>query len=187
MRMKNIKNIVNRCIPESEEGSVLVIAMIMLALLTIIGISATNTSTIEVQIAANDRFYKQNLSAAEGAAMECVQRMENGGEEMKEMTSTRDVWLIDGADNFNRSGVSVPGADTITDDDNWKDSDMGTAQSCEVAMLEPNSRFMAFYGGIAEGSSLDMTKSTVYEYRVFGRSTRNNGLVIVGVGYRKAI
>jgi hypothetical protein len=184
LRVKNMKNIVKRCIPEGEEGSVLVIAMIMLALLTIIGISATNTSTIEVQIAANDRFYKQNLCVAEGACMECIQRMENGGEEMKEMTSTRDVWLIDES-NFNRSGVSVPGADNITDSDNWRDT--GTGQSCEDAMLDPNSRFMAFYGGIAEGSSLDMTKSTVYEYRVFGRSTRNDGLVIIGVGYRKAI
>jgi hypothetical protein len=183
-----MKKIVDKYIPKNEDGSVLVIAMIMLALLTIMGISATNTSTIEVQIAANDRFYKQNLCVAEGAAMECIQRLENGGEEMKEMTSTRDVWLIDES-NFNRSGVSVPGADNITDDDNWNGSDMGAAQSCEVAMLEPNgnSRFMAFYGGIAEGSSLDMTKSTVYEYRVFGRSTRNYGLVIIGVGYRKAI
>lgn len=181
-----MKKIMKQYMPIHEDGSVLVIAMIMLALLTIIGISATTTSTIEVQIAANDRFYKQNLCVADGAAMECIQRMENGGEEMKEMTSTRDVWLIDGS-NFNRSGVSVPGADTITDPDNWRDADTGTSQSCEVAMLDPNSRFMAFYGGIAEGSSLDMTKSTVYEYRVFGRSTRNEGLVIIGVGYRKAI
>jgi len=50
-----------------------------------------------------------------------------------------------------------------------------------------NSRFMAFYRGIAEGASLDMTTSTVYDYRVFGRSNRNDGLVIIGVGYRKAI
>jgi len=175
---------VNGCMLEREEGSVLVIAMIMLALLTIIGISATTTSTIEVQIAANERIYKQNLCVAEGAAMECIQRMENGGEEMKEMTSTRDVWLIDSS-NFNRSGVSVPGADTITDPGNWIDT--GAGQSCEDGMLDPNSRFMAFYEGVAAGSSLDMTKSTVYEYRVFGRGTRNDGLVIIGVGYRKAI
>jgi Tfp pilus assembly protein PilX len=187
LRMDNMKNSVNRYMPESEDGSVLAIAMIMLVLLTLIGISATTTSTIEVQISANDRIYKQNLCVAEGAAMECIQRMENGGEEMKEMTATRDVWLIDGSNNFNRSGVSVPGAGTITDSDNWRDADTGISQSCEVAMLDPNSRFMAFYGGIAEGSSLDMTKSTVYEYRVFGRSTRNEGLVIIGVGYRKAI
>jgi len=186
LRMEKIKKRVSRYLPGNEDGSVLLIAMIMLALLTIIGISATNTSTIEVQIAANDRIYKQNLCVAEGAVMECIQRMENGGEEMKEMTPTRDIWLIDGTNNSNRSGVTVPGADTITDPDNWVDSPLND-QTCEVALLDTRSRFMAFYGGIAEGASLDMTKPTVYEYRVFGRSTRNEGLVIIGVGYRKAI
>lgn len=181
MRVENMKNIVNRCMPESEDGSVLVIAMIMLVLLTLIGISAITTSTIEVQISANERIYKMNLCVAEGASMECIQRLENGGEEMKEMTSTRDIWLI-AEDNSTRSGVSVPGANNIIDPDNWR---LGI--SCLEAMLEPNSRFMAFYGGIAEGGSLDMTKPSVYEYRVFGRSTRNDGLVIIGVGYRKAI
>ena len=190
MRMVNVKNIVNRCMPESEDGSVLAIAMIMLVLLTLIGISATTTSTIEVQISANDRIYKQNLCVAEGAAMECIQRMENGGEEMKEMTSTRDIWLIDGSDNSNRGGTTVPGPDNITDLANWDGS--GTDQSSEEAMLDDANksymaRFMAFYGGIAEGSSLDMTKSTVYEYKVFGLSRRNQGQVVVGVGYRKAI
>lgn len=186
MRMENMKKSLQTSIPKGEDGSVLVIAMIMLALLTIIGISATTTSTIEVQIAANDRFYKLNLCQAEGAAMECIQRMENGGEGMKEMVSTRDIWLIDGIDNSNRSGVTVPGADTITDPENWRDTPLND-QTCEVGVLDPNSRFMAFYEGVAAGSSLDMTKSTVYEYRVFGRSTRNDGLVIIGVGYRKAI
>ena len=183
--MDSMKEMVKKYMPKHEEGSVLVIAMIMLVLLTLIGISATTTSTIEVQISANERIYKMNLCLAEGASMECIQRLENGGEEMKEMTSTRDIWLIDGTDNSNRSGVTVPGANTITDPYNWRDTGMG--QTCEVAMLDPNSRFMAFYGGIAEGASLDMTKPTVYEYRVFGRSTRNDGLVIIGVGYRKAI
>ena len=186
MRMDSMKEMVKKYMPKHEEGSVLVIAMIMLVLLTLIGISATTTSTIEVQISANERIYKMNLCLAEGASMECIQRLENGGEEMKEMTSTRDIWLIDGTDNSNRSGVTVPGANSITDPGNWVDSPLND-QTCEEALLDPNSRFMAFYGGIAEGASLDMTKPTVYEYRVFGRSTRNDGLVIIGVGYRKAI
>ena len=172
---------------KSEDGSVLVIAMIMLVLLTLIGISAITTSTIEVQISANERIYKMNLCVAEGASMECIQRLENGGEGMKEMTATRDIWLI-AEDNTNRSGVTVPGANNIIDDDNWRDTGLG--KSCEVAMVDSpntNSRFMAFYEGIAEGASLDMTTSTVYEYRVFRRSNRNDGLVIIGVGIRKAI
>jgi len=43
---------------QNEEGSVIVMALIILVVLTIVGISATNTSTIELQIASNDHFYK---------------------------------------------------------------------------------------------------------------------------------
>jgi len=41
-----------------EQGSVMIIALLILALLTIIGISAAKTSGIEIQIAANEKFHK---------------------------------------------------------------------------------------------------------------------------------
>ena len=44
--------------PINEQGSVMVIALLMLSLLTIIGISAARTSGIETQIAANEKFHK---------------------------------------------------------------------------------------------------------------------------------
>jgi hypothetical protein len=46
--MQTINSIV-----KNEQGSVVVVAMITLALLTIVGIAATNTSTTEVQISTN--------------------------------------------------------------------------------------------------------------------------------------
>jgi hypothetical protein len=49
---------------KDEKGSVLVIALIMLVLLTILGITATTTSNIEVQIANNERNYKQAFYVA---------------------------------------------------------------------------------------------------------------------------
>lgn len=50
---------------EDNEGSVLVIALVILVLLTIMGISATTTSTIEMQIAGNDRNYKRAFYVAD--------------------------------------------------------------------------------------------------------------------------
>jgi hypothetical protein len=41
-----------------ERGSVLIVALLILVLLTIIGISATTTTNIETQIAGNDKFHK---------------------------------------------------------------------------------------------------------------------------------
>jgi len=61
---------------KNENGSVIILAMIFLVLLTIIGMSAVDTSIIEVQISGNDVRYKTNLYRAEGAAMECAQIIE---------------------------------------------------------------------------------------------------------------
>lgn len=47
-------------------GSILVVSMLVLSLLSMIGIAATTTSTIETQIATNDRIYKDTFYRAEG-------------------------------------------------------------------------------------------------------------------------
>ena len=43
---------------ENEEGSALIVALLCLVLLTLIGIGATNTTTTDIQIAANEKFHK---------------------------------------------------------------------------------------------------------------------------------
>ncbi|MGE3537586.1 MAG: PilX N-terminal domain-containing pilus assembly protein [Candidatus Tectimicrobiota bacterium] len=48
-----------------EEGAVLVIGMLTLALLTIIGVAATNTGSLESEIAGNEKTYTQAFYAAE--------------------------------------------------------------------------------------------------------------------------
>ncbi len=50
----------------NEQGSVLVVALVILVLLTIIGISATTTTNIETQIAGNDKFQKIAFYIADG-------------------------------------------------------------------------------------------------------------------------
>lgn len=50
---------------KNDEGAVLVIAMLVLLLLTLMGKVATTTSTVEMGIAGNERFYKKTLYAAE--------------------------------------------------------------------------------------------------------------------------
>jgi hypothetical protein len=50
----------------SQEGSVIILAFILLVVLTVIGMFATRTSTIDIQIAANEIPYRQNFYIAEG-------------------------------------------------------------------------------------------------------------------------
>lgn len=51
-----------------EDGFVLVSTLVILVLLVILGISTTTNTNIELQIAGNDKVYKQNFSVAEGGA-----------------------------------------------------------------------------------------------------------------------
>lgn len=50
----------------NEEGTVLIVALLMLVMLTVIGMSASTISNVEIQIAGNDKFYKMAFYAADG-------------------------------------------------------------------------------------------------------------------------
>ena len=50
----------------NEKGNVTLIALILLVVLTLIGISANRTSTLDMQIARNEIPYKQDFYIAEG-------------------------------------------------------------------------------------------------------------------------
>jgi hypothetical protein len=67
MKMKReIRQPVLKTKPD-EQGSALVIALIILVLLTLIGISATRTSQIETQIAGNERSYMRVFYVSDSA------------------------------------------------------------------------------------------------------------------------
>jgi len=66
----------NPSILANEKGSVIVVAMIILALLTLIGISATTTSTTETNIATNDQLNKMVFYTAD-AGIEVGRQMLN--------------------------------------------------------------------------------------------------------------
>jgi hypothetical protein len=56
----------------NEKGSVIVLAVVMLFLLTMLGLSATTTSSIEVQIAGNALRHKLAFYAAETAQVRVI-------------------------------------------------------------------------------------------------------------------
>jgi hypothetical protein len=157
----------------NEEGSVLILALIMLVLLTLIGISATTTSTIETRIAGNERLYKRNLYSAEAAAMQCAQNMEQTN-----LQNPKPAWL----------GLigSVNEPDDIRLTSFWETP----VDPIPQAAVIPDTLFVATSQGLArgtQGTSLDMTKSNVHAYSVYGRcKPSNSGPTIIEIGYRKA-
>lgn len=150
---------------KNEQGYFLIVSTLMLlAMLTIISIAATNTANTEVQIAGNDAIYQRNLYLAEGAAMEAVDRLENGA-------------------NPRQLGFVVPGLKVI-DDQNFVDHWDSEAQSAAVD-AGGETRFVAGYEGTPPGFSLGMGQPKVHGFAIYGR-TEKQGVTTIKIGYRKA-
>ncbi len=68
----------------NQDGSMIVLALIILVLLTLMGLSASNTSTIEVRIAGNETRHKMVLYAADAgietgrAALDMIKDADTG-------------------------------------------------------------------------------------------------------------
>jgi len=155
---------------KKEDGTVLVVALLILVFLTLIGIAITATVEVDIQIAGNERLYKDNLYTAEAAAMECAQLME----ETVSLDPSALNWI---------KPLGATTVDDIRDDAYWP-------ANSQASVIDPNTRFLAVEDGVAEGTSLDMTKTTLRSYSLYGRrfnpARPNLGRGIVRVGYRKA-
>jgi hypothetical protein len=168
-----------------EKGSAIVLALILLATLSIIGISAATSSMIESKIVRNEKIYKQNAYFAEAGVHEAAQRIELTPDPAIQLSpdTTEYDWLND--DTMDFSSVEA-----------WQDFGLASGHAddnCDVSVIDPtntgssNLRPSVFFAvvnkGIRPGSSLEMGASRVYEFRVFGKSEWQGGLSIVEIGY----
>jgi Tfp pilus assembly protein PilX len=152
---------------KNEQGYFLILATLMLlALLTIISIAATNTANTEVQIAGNDTVYQRNLYLAEGATMEAVDQLQND-------PSPRSLPFVE-------SGIKT------LDDGNFADNWEAKSQEANTILdSSGKTRFRVGYEGTPAGYSLGIGKSRVHGFAVYGR-TEKQGVTTIKVGYRKA-
>lgn len=149
---------------KNEQGYFLIVSTLMLlALLTILSVAATNTANTELQIARNNAIYQRNLYLAEGAALEAVDRLQKD-------------------DNPRELGFVVPGLKVI-DEKNFSDHWDGEAQNATID-ASGQTRFVAGYEGTPPGFSLGMGQSRVHSFAIYGR-TEKQGETVIKIGYRK--
>ncbi len=154
-----------------ENGSVLIVALVLLVLLTLMGISATMNTDIELRIAGNELTSRMNFYRAEAAAMENIQRLDNEGDQIIELGNYD--WLhLEG---------DLPNPDDIIDPANWTGD---YSQPSATADSANDQRYLTVFEGVIAGDSLDMTRSRIYTYRIVG-SNRNNGISVVEMGFKK--
>lgn len=148
-----------------EKGSIIIIALILLMLVTLMGVSITQTASIEMRVAGNERDYKQNFYLAEAAAMEALQRLDNAGEDDLKPATTTFGWLYD----------------TSTD----LEDKPTMAASGVVSPLDPNTRYGAVARGITGGASLSMTStSQLFSFDAYGYS-EDRGRAHIVAGYKR--
>jgi len=109
-----------------EKGSALLLCILMLFLLTILGISSTTTTDLEINIAANEKFYTMAFSLADGGSETSKEMIEQAIDE-RVWTDTsdppllmgdvkiwnKDFWNNDPLEEVN--GKKVPPSDTDRD------------------------------------------------------------------------
>jgi Tfp pilus assembly protein PilX len=74
----------------NEDGFVLVASLLIMLILVIMGIAANNTTTIEFQIAGNEKVSEQTFYVAESAWQRGFQRIENSGDKALKFINPTD-------------------------------------------------------------------------------------------------
>lgn len=157
---------------KNEDGSALVVALMILMVVTIIGISSSKTTTVELQIVRNDGIYKQNLYLAEAAAQEAIQM----------------IWNISRSDPILLEDKVPVWLNTIDmkNIDNWDDDGADGNDTALISSTDPDASLAVVDAGIAAGGSLDISSETnAHDFAVFGLGNRNNGRVFIRIGYRE--
>jgi len=140
----------------------MIVALALLMLLTLIGISATTTSMIEIQISGAKKTYTDHLFQAEGAAMECVQTMQ---------------------DALNPAGEPYYNDERMKSEDQIQDliRNLNFANSDTSSV---GSGYATLYQGVV--GSIKMGQPNLHAYAVYGWHDTPQGRVIVELGYRRA-
>lgn len=179
--LKNMQSTAGRPFPSNNEGGfILVAALIFLVLLVALGVSATKTTTIELQIAGNDKVAAQNFYKAEGAARENLQTLENASTE--KLRNHTVAGLVAGATVGVSSQTSASQIAAIA---NATLSGSNLFANSALDIPESPTRNLAIDRGVSGGSSLSMTESQVHIYEIYGYSAKNNGTTIINLGYKK--
>ena len=172
--MKTIKKTI-----DNEQGFVLIVSLLILMVLMIIGIAATNTTTIELQISGNDKLAKQVFYQAEGAVAEAFRIIANDSSSALDDPNVYK-WLERDPDG---SGVLTVGAGGTELADVYDNTTPSTIWS---AATLPSTEIAGAFRGIAHGSSLGLGSSRIHLYDLYGRSQQHNARAIIKEGCRLA-
>ena len=161
-----------KCLLKNEKGSVTVLAMVILALLTLLGIAATTTSSLEVQIAGNELRHKLAFYASEAATAYVIWNPELYGSE--NITPGTKHLFPNNTDPYvpNTSDLSEP---------NFPDPEVLNSNQSFNGSVEYDSS-----GGVPRGTGYEAGEYQAHSYQIIcnGYSTNNTSMQIEVGFYR---
>jgi len=153
---------------DNEQGSTLILALILISVLTILGLTSINTTNTEYQIVRNERIYQDNFYRAESAVAESVRTIETTSWSTLEDRSFPLDWLKKYNEGTDMGDIQI-----------WTDTNSAGASVSD-------SDYSVVETGIATGGSLDMTAtSNLYDYVARGWGHSDDGHALIEVGIRK--
>jgi len=175
---------------QNENGTVMVISLLIMAILTILGISAIDTSNVEIQITSNERVYKRNFYKAEAAVIAAAQQLEEATPAQLSDVSNF-TWLIN--TDFNVDTLRYQDTDgtwKALQDGSGDWIDPPTANGIVGQVVTGDSSYAKSRFVVLETTGfIDLTAPTnMHSYTIYGfydSNTRDRGRVIVEIGYKR--
>lgn len=176
-------------IMRDNHGSGLVVVLLILAAITVIGISALNTSNVEVLLANNDMIYKRNVYRTEAATRE-------GARALEIRTSDDLVYPIRYGKTTSNAKFTMPewlniqGSNSrlhYTDKSIWDSNCTSDCIELFQSSIDSSAYYAIVYNRVAPDQSLDATAQTfLLEFSVYGFS-KENGAALIEIGYRRRL
>jgi len=159
---------------QSQSGAVLIITLLVLLAVTVLGVASLQTTSVELNIARNEREIRETFYLAEGAAMEGLQRLKA----MPAVDLEERVFL------WHHDRDSVGDDKTgFRDPAQWQMDSGARSPNCMPSAIDPDTYFAAVNWGVAPGGSLVQTGSRLYHHRVYGLCTKHGANQRVEIGY----
>jgi len=157
----------------NENGSAIVLALMLLSLLTVMGIWSTRKSNTEILIAGNEVARKQTFFRTEGGVIEGGFAIEEAV--VSDLQNRGPVWLTEKS-----------AAPDMTDPTNWDFDNVGGDDTAVATTIDADVGFCALDKGITSGDSLLMTGATqVRTYAVYSFHGSRMGQALLEVGYKR--
>ena len=188
----------------SERGFVLVMVLVTLMLLVVLGVSTTTQTSIELQIAGNDKVAKQTFYTAESAVYHAAQLIENASSTSLEQRSSLDSASFAPTSSMTARpyrmsdllSLSTGPSSLFPDTDG--DGSLSDAEIVAALTAMTNGgvqtgapySFVIIDRGIATGASQRMEGSSgsrLHEYTLYGRAVVSNAgaATTKKIGYKR--